>query len=256
MDAEYYEVEQGEDITFPPHVHRCYEAVYGLSGALEITVDGETYRLEPGDIALICPNQVHAFHTPQHSRHALVIFAPEVIAAFDRTHTQRLPSHPVIRVGEQHPVYRLLCTLDNESGIYAIKGALYALCAEFEKQTSFQEMTRGHGGSSSLLREILNFVQRNFKEECTLSALAAEIKYDMSYLSKFFMNNVGISFTSYVNQVRISHARYLLLNTEMTVLEISHACGNTSLRTFNRNFLTQTGCTPNQYRKGKQAGGL
>jgi AraC-like DNA-binding protein len=99
-------------------------------------------------------------------------------------------------------------------------------------------------------------VQRNFKEECTLSALAAEIKYDMSYLSKFFMSNVGISFTSYVNQVRISHARYLLLNTEMTVLEISHACGNTSLRTFNRNFLTQTGCTPNQYRKGKQAGGL
>ena len=246
MDAEYFEVEHGEDMTFPPHVHRCYEAVFGLDGLLEITVDGEVYRLSRGDIMLIFPNQVHAFHTPQHSRHALVIFA-----AFDRQHTQSLPQCAIIHAGEQHPVYRLLCGLDNDSGIYAVKGALYALCAEFEKQTTFQAVTRGRGGNSSLLREILNFVQRNFKEECTLGALATEIKYDMTYLSKFFTSHVGISFTSYVNQVRIAHACYLLRNTDLTVLQISHDCGNVSLRTVNRNFLEQMGCTPSEYRVGR-----
>jgi len=251
MDAEYFEVERGEDMTFPPHVHRCYEAVFGLEGMLEITVDGEVYHLSRGDIMLIFPNQVHAFQTPQHSRHSLVIFAPEVIAAFDRQHTQSLPQCAMIRAGEQHPIYRILCELDNDSSIYAVKGALYALCAELEKRTSFQMVTRGRGGNSSLLREILNFVQRNFKEECTLGALAAEIKYDMTYLSKFFTSHVGISFTSYVNQVRIAHACYLLRNTDLTILQISHDCGNVSLRTFNRNFLEQMGCTPSEYRAGR-----
>ena len=157
----------------------------------------------------------------------------------------------MIRAGEQHPIYRILCELDNDSSIYAVKGALYALCAELEKRTSFQMVTRGRGGNSSLLREILNFVQRNFKEECTLGALAAEIKYDMTYLSKFFTSHVGISFTSYVNQVRIAHACYLLRNTDLTILQISHDCGNVSLRTFNRNFLEQMGCTPSEYRAGR-----
>lgn len=251
MDAEYFEVERGEDMTFPPHVHRCYEAVFGLEGMLEITVDGEVYHLSRGDIMLIFPNQVHAFQTPQYSRHSLVIFAPEVIAAFDRQHTQSLPQCAMIRAGEQHPIYRILCELDNDSSIYAVKGALYALCAELEKRTSFQMVTRGRGGNSSLLREILNFVQRNFKEECTLGALAAETKYDMTYLSKFFTSHVGISFTSYVNQVRIAHACYLLRNTDLTILQISHDCGNVSLRTFNRNFLEQMGCTPSEYRAGR-----
>jgi YesN/AraC family two-component response regulator len=57
-------------------------------------------------------------------------------------------------------------------------------------------------------------------EECTLAALAAAIKYDMTYLSKFFVRNVGISFTEYVHQIRTSHACYLLQNTDKTILQI------------------------------------
>ena len=100
----------------------------------------------------------------------------------------------------------------------------------------------------ALLREILAFVQENFKDECTLASIARAVKYDMTYLSKFFTTNVGVSFTSYVTQVRIAHASYLLLNTDRSVIDISHECGNWSLRSFNRNFLALRGCTPVEYR--------
>ncbi len=248
MDAEYFEVESGEDFSFPPHVHRCYEAIMGVEGELELTIDGTVHRLRRGEVALIFPHQVHAFHTPQHSRHRLIIFAPEVIAAFDRQHTEQLPGEAILSIGEASPVFSLLHALDNDAGIFAVKGALYSFCAEFERAVSFCEVGRTRGSNVSLLREILQFVQRNFKDECTLRALSSQIKYDMSYLSKFFKTGVGISFTAYVNQIRISHACYLLLNTDKTILEISHECGSVSLRTFNRNFLAQMGCTPSEYR--------
>lgn len=248
LDAAYYEIESGEDITFPPHVHRCYEVILGVEGELELTVDGTVSRLCKGDIALIFPNQVHAFHTPRHSRHRLIIFAPEMIAAFDRQHTQDLPSRALWTEGEDSAIAALFRTLTPQDGLLAVKGVLYLLCARAERELVFEKLRRGQGGNASLLREILNYVQSNFREECTLSSLAAQIKYDMTYLSKFFKGAVGISFTSYVNQVRISHACYLLLNTDLTVLQISHECGSISLRTFNRNFLSQMGCTPSEYR--------
>ena len=142
----------------------------------------------------------------------------------------------------------MLLSLEKEDGLYAAKGVLYSICGAFERTARFMPIRCGRGKNISLLRDMLDFVQRNFMEDCTLVALCAEIKYDKSYLSKFFKAQVGISFSSYVSQVRIAHACYLLLNTDMTVLQISHECGNVSLRTFNRSFLKHMGCTPSEYR--------
>ena len=248
LDAAYYEIESAESMTFPPHVHRCYELILGLCGELELTIDGEVYTLRQGDMALIFPNQVHAFHTPASSIHRLIIFAPEVIAAFDRQHAQELPIGAVWTPGLEDAVVQLFQKMTPQDGLLAVKGVLYLICAQAERELRFAKLRREQVGNTSLLREILNYVQNNFHEECTLASLAAQIKYDMTYLSRFFTVNAGISFTSYVNQVRISHACYLLLNTDKTVLEISHECGNVSLRTFNRNFVAQMGCTPTEYR--------
>lgn len=251
MDAKYYEIEWGENLCFAPHIHRCYEVFTVLEGEIELTLDGVARTLRRGDIAMIFPNQVHAFNTPQHSRHKLVIFSPEVIAAFDRHHTQELPEQSIITPGAEHPLCAMLLALEKEDGLYAAKGVLYSICGAFEKEAAFVPIHRRRGNNVSLLREILTFVQANFMEDCTLASLAAAIKYDMTYLSKFFKAQLGMSFSAYVSQVRVAHACYLLHNTDMTVLQISHECGNVSLRTFNRNFLEQMGCTPSEYRERK-----
>jgi len=250
MDADYFEVEYGEDFNYPAHIHRCYEAVLLLEGEMLISVDGVTETLKAGDVAFICPHQVHSLHTPTHSRHKLFIFAPELIAAFSRPYAKRIPRTFHLTPG-QSAQGELLRSLEREDGPYAVKGALYCLCDLAERKLAFvhtETERRGKGGNITLLREILSFVQENFKDECTLSSLARAVKYDMTYLSKFFTANVGVSFTSYVTQVRITHASYLLLNTDRSVIDISHECGNWSLRSFNRNFLALRGCTPVEYR--------
>lgn len=249
MDADYFDVEYGCDFSYPPHVHRCYEAILLTEGEMEVTVDGASSHLSPGEVAFIFPNQIHSMQTHTHSRHRLFIFAPELIAAFDRRHAQQLPHTPRLSL-ESGPLLPLLCGLEKTENLYAIKGVLYCLCALAEEQLNYTESNIGRSGNVTLLREILNYIQSNFQEECSLSGLSAAIKYDITYLSKFFTANMGVSFTSYVTQVRISHACYLLRNTHKSILDISHECGNLSLRTFNRNFLSLRGCTPSEYRTG------
>lgn len=249
MDADYFEVEQGEDFCYPAHIHRCYEAVLLLEGEMLISVDGVTEALSAGDVAFIFPHQVHSLHTPRHSRHKLFIFAPELIAAFSRPYAAHIPRTFRLSLGK-NAIYELLCRLEKEDGQYAVKGALYSLCDLAERQLLLvaADTARARGGNVALLRDILSFIQENFKDECTLASLACTVKYDMTYLSKFFAVNVGVSYTAYVTQVRMAHASYLLLNTDRSVIDISHECGNLSLRSFNRNFLAFHGCTPSEYR--------
>lgn len=250
MDADYFEVERGEDFNYPAHIHRCYEAVLLLEGHMLISVDGVTERLGEGDVAFICPHQVHSLHTPEHSRHKLFIFAPELIAAFSHSYASLVPRTFCLHLGRS-AVSELLSALEREDSQYAVKGALYSLCAWAERELTFvtaDTEVRAKGGNKALLRDILAFVQENFKDECTLASLARSVKYDMTYLSKFFATNVGVSFTAYVAQVRVTHAAYLLLNTDRSIIDISHECGNWSLRSFNRNFLALRGCTPGEYR--------
>ncbi|MBO5019498.1 MAG: AraC family transcriptional regulator, partial [Clostridia bacterium] len=68
---------------------------------------------------------------------------------------------------------------------------------------------------------------------------------------RFFKNMIGISFNRYVINYRLSHACYLLNNTDSSIINCAIDSGFYSIRTFNRNFKTQYGITPEEYRKQK-----
>ena len=46
-----------------PHVHRYFELLYCLSGGYELTVDNQSYALNPGDVALVHPMEPHQTRT-------------------------------------------------------------------------------------------------------------------------------------------------------------------------------------------------
>jgi quercetin dioxygenase-like cupin family protein len=48
----------------PPHRERNHEAFYVLEGTLEVTADGQPFRLGAGDFLAIRPGVLHALHNP------------------------------------------------------------------------------------------------------------------------------------------------------------------------------------------------
>ena len=97
VGAEYFTVEQGTDLSYPPHMHRCYEIILLHEGAMRVRIEQEAYEMEAGDMILIKPNRVHSLETDETSRHKLCIFSPELIAAVASPLKQHPLTSPVVR---------------------------------------------------------------------------------------------------------------------------------------------------------------
>lgn len=72
-----------------------------------------------------------------------------------------------------------------------------------------------------------------------------------AYINRVFRKYYGQTPTSYINDLRLSHAASLLQTTGLTVLEISGSCGFENLSWFNRLFKQRYQLTPSEYRARK-----
>lgn len=69
------------------------------------------------------------------------------------------------------------------------------------------------------------------------------------YFSRCFHDIIGVSFSDYYSQIRISHAKELLLNTDKTVQEIAFLTGYNNEKYFSRIFKKLTNVSPSEFRK-------
>ncbi|MBY4891936.1 helix-turn-helix transcriptional regulator [Rhodobacteraceae bacterium N5(2021)] len=86
------------------------------------------------------------------------------------------------------------------------------------------------------------------KHALNLQGLASEVAVSPIHLSEVLNTKIGMSFYDYVNQCRIRDACDLLIQTNMSVIEISEAVGFNAKSTFNTSFKKVTDQTPSQWR--------
>lgn len=103
---------------------------------------------------------------------------------------------------------------------------------------------------SSRITEAISYLHLHFKEGVTLSALAERLHYDPTHLSLLFRKETGVTFSSYVNTLRLSYAKELLISTDLKVFEVGIRSGFSSLSNFLRAFKLEFGKTPQSFRQG------
>lgn len=248
INHDWFAVEEAHDFTYPHHLHRWYELIVILDGTLDVTVDDITYTLHTNDSLFIFPNQIHSLRASSPSHHKLILIKPELIAHFNSKMQNRVPVSPKKHITNDAWL-SLFGKASNSSSIEEMKGILYLYCSFFSDDGFCDGAAGELPDSHDIMHRIFRFAADNFTENCTLSDLSASIGYDYSYLSKLFSEKIGISYTEYVNMLRIDRACYLLKNTDFPIIDIAAECGYGSLRTFNRNFQRRMGITPRDYKK-------
>jgi len=239
---DYLKIERGTNFSFASHLHRCFEIIIILSGEMRITVDNNDFSLRKNGALMIFPNQIHSLHSEK-SEHILCIFSPDLIKVFSNKVNGVIPINNTFYPSEY--LINSLKELENSSNICEKKGLLYLLCGQFDKNASY---IPNHKTKDDLLYKIFAFVEDNFNKACSLEKLSQKIGYNYSYISRFFKKTVGISFNKYLINYRLSHACYLLYNTQTSILNCALESGFDSIRTFNRNFKLLYGITPEEYR--------
>lgn len=100
-----------------------------------------------------------------------------------------------------------------------------------------------------MIEQIRQYIRQNYASHLSLSSLADFVYTNPSYLSRIFKAETGTALSSYINQVRISHARQMLIDTDELMIDIAVACGYNYIPHFNKVFRELTGMTPTAYRK-------
>ena len=108
--------------------------------------------------------------------------------------------------------------------------------------------TTGTGQSNDILRKIISYVNEHYTEKLSLEEAANQVGFSREYFCRFFKQHMGITFLRYLNEVRISHAGRLLMNTDMSISEVMSESGFTNQTIFNRLFKEIYGMTPRQAR--------
>jgi len=93
---------------------------------------------------------------------------------------------------------------------------------------------------------------RALMEDVSLASVARHSGVSQGHLSRLFHHATGLTFREYVAQVRIEHAKALLLQSAKGVTEIAYESGFQSLSQFHRVFRKVFGTTPGMMRRERQ----
>ncbi len=120
--------------------------------------------------------------------------------------------------------------------------------ASFNKEATFYNSRR--------IEKIMEYVNKNFAQNITLSDAAKIAGMTEVSLSRFFKLRTGKTFVDTLNDIRLGHASRLLIETTHSVNEIAYKCGFNNMSNFNRIFKKKKDSTPKEFRNSYNAVGV
>lgn len=116
-----------------------------------------------------------------------------------------------------------------------------------ERQRSHSELALATG--NEILSKAVFHMQENLEDPIKLEDLANHAGVSRRQLERVFKKHVGKSPAEYYREIRIEHARKLITETNLPIIEIIFASGFESPSAFNKNFRQKYGCTPSKVRE-------
>jgi two-component system response regulator YesN len=130
---------------------------------------------------------------------------------------------------------------------------LCVLTAKICENFALNSTDQRYSGNSSLVSKATQYINENYMNKITLLSVAEQLHTNHSYLSTLFKKETGISFTEYLNEVRLKRTQDLLLSTNLSLVEIALCSGFESQSYFTKVFKKKYGTTPREYRKLNQS---
>lgn len=106
--------------------------------------------------------------------------------------------------------------------------------------------------NSGYIARALRIIHSRFREDLSLSGIADELHISPYYLSHDFKDKVGINFVSYLKDVRLDEACWMLKNTSLGIGSIAEQVGYVNAGYFSKVFRKDKGMSPEEFRKNNK----
>lgn len=232
-----------------PHWHLESELLYVEQGQVTVSHNHQEYSLAKGDAIFLGSGEIHYIKGGADSIVAITMFDSALIA--DLCGTFRLRS---AKLEHTYPIPERFADIRRElterPPFFELQSCEYiiSLMIQIFRGEELVPVTVSRERSSiANYKNLLTEIEKSYSY-ITFSDAAAFMGLSEPYFSKFFRKISGMTFSQYLNTVKLEHAVDLLKNNaeRLSVTEIASRCGFDTIRHFNRVFKNITGMSPRQ----------
>lgn len=255
-----------QTMSFDDHWHTAMEIAIPVENYYDYQVKGEYYHLNPGDILIIPPGEVHSLTAPDWGKRFIYLMNISLISKLKGfSGIQSLLSKPLFITKETYPkiyedVYEILLQIRNE---YFNNNEYAELTIQALMLNMFVKIGDNHNNAEELFPSVrlykqkeyvqkfnqaLEYIDSHYMEDVTLDDVAEQIGFSKYHFSRLFKQYTGYTFCDYLTYRRIKVAEDYLASPDYSVTEVAMQAGFSSISTFNRLFKQEKGCTPSEYR--------
>lgn len=256
-----------------PHTHAYIELAYVAEGEFRQRILGKDIVFTKGNLCLIdknCLHQDYLLDTP-----ATILFLGVANDMFTEVMDENVTTQKIISFlqsalmkakdiqqflhfrpgpGAEEEMEACLTPLlkelyeNNIGSRYICKGLLLRIFRIMSTKYEFS-LSREQRKTMNwiLFDEVTGYIQRNYAH-VTIQDLVREFHFQEDYFNRLIKSRTDMTYSAYVQQIRLEHAERFLLGSQKTIDEIAQAVGYHNKGYFYQIFQAKNGMTPAAYR--------
>ncbi|WP_071130514.1 AraC family transcriptional regulator [Enterococcus timonensis] len=263
-------VNDGTVATYP-HWHKEIEIIQGLKGVTKIGVADEIIELSAGEIHFFSSGEPHYFLPSANSLRSVFQFdlnlfdlqllnmsASELVLIFEDKvrYSHHWPQATEKKLNDL--LADIFISWQKESSNLPTVALLYQLLWFFKQQLPVTEdrpvlqknFSKGrYKDTIQQLNKVYDYIENHYYETITLPDVADEVGFNPQYFTRFFKENTGTTFITFLNEYRLMKASFLLSEEKKPMADVAEMSGFSSTKNFQHTFKEHFGVSPLKYRK-------
>jgi AraC-like DNA-binding protein len=246
--------------TFPRHAHAEFCIGTVIRGAEQVRYRGTTYVAPAGSVVVLQPGEVHSNWAANDIGWSYKVFYPDAQLMQQVAVSAGVPAMPFFQnpVLHDRSLFQLLVRLhallehpqttsrlEQESHLLL---TLKHLVTRYASSPQLEQPTPQENRAVSLIKD---YLETHYADNPSLENLSHFSGISPYHLTRIFRDAIGLPPHAYLTQVRIHHAKSLLLDG-WAIAQVAAETGFTDQSHFTKSFKTLVGVTPGRYQKQKE----
>lgn len=253
------------------HNHTFFELTYAYDGACEQNINGRTVRMRTGDFLIMPPGVHHSISVFDKSiiiqipvkkatlEHIFFNFLRDdnILSMFfiNSIYAQHINDYIIFHSGDDFHIktavtFLVLENMNREDYwinmmINTTMNIFGLLLRNYEKGVELPSIVK----KSDVQRfGLIRFIQEYYTD-ITLNKIAEKFHYTPAYTSRLIKETTGMNFKQILQKIRIERAEFLLIDTNLTIMNVGLQVGYENVEHFIRTFKRVNGMTPTAFRR-------
>lgn len=246
-----------------PYLMEDYRMGIVKSGYMHGIINLQEYKVEAGSIIFISPGSIVDPLEMSDDFQVMGVGIPTDL--FHLAHSGKLPElfngqqkHGILRASEQElrlldHMVRLLWEIANQqTNQQVLFNLLATITAYFNELFARQQAQLStHRPANDIFDRFIRLVNNHYAEQRQLAFYAEKICITERYLGTVIRQTSGITAKEWIDKAVITAAKVKLRHTNLQIAEITEALHFPNVSFFCKYFKRLVGCTPQEYRKGR-----